>query len=586
VTDADVRRRLFTDFPFYAHAVLKVLDRGKLVPFELRPAQVKLWDVLADQMRRGVPLRAVILKARKLGVSTMAQGIILQRTTLRPNHSSITIAHNSDTAGAILRMAELMYANLPEIDDDEIQIKPEIANRRRLKELRFGTPDNFAQHSSAKRGFGGDQSSMIVDTAKEFEAGRGFTFQSIHGSEVAFYPDLKRKLTSLQNAVDHTDPDSLILLESTANGHNEFKDLCDRALAGEGDYPLVFLAWFDDPRYVRALTRREAALFVVGEHKHGEEEPDLAASYRLSPEQLNWRRWAIDSLCQGDVNVFHQEYPSFPAEAFLASGQTFFGSVLIQRAIRDATQAPEPETVTLKPGATSERKTRRGTIEVPTSVSVTAGGPWELWTPPTAEGQYVVACDPATGEDDDEQAFFGVMVIDHHSREQCAQLEIRTEPDLVAEQLMLICLHYGAHRRPWLAVERTGGFGLAIIDALYHEYGYRQMYTKRRGDRPTGNFTDRLGWDTTRVTKALLHDEAMALLREGTHGIKSVRLARQMETYVRRGSGRVGPQPGSTSDLLLAWMIAQTVASEKAPRVDHARRPRAQRRVRYAATGY
>ena len=94
------------------------------------------------------------------------------------------------------------------------------------------------------------------------------------------------------------------------------------------------------------------------------------------------------------------------------------------------------------------------------------------------------------------------------------------------------------------------------------------------------------GWDTTRVTKALLHDEAMALLREGTHGIKSVRLARQMETYVRRGSGRVGPQPGSTSDLLLAWMIAQTVASEKAPRVDRPRGPRPTRRVRYAATGY
>jgi hypothetical protein len=61
-----------------------------------------------------------------------------------------------------------------------------------------------------------------------------------------------------------------------------------------------------------------------------------------------------------------------------------------------------------------------------------------------------------------------------------------------------------------------------------------------------------------------------------------------METYVRRGSGRTGPQPGSRSDLLLAWMIAQTIASEKAPRVDRVRAPRVKtaRRVRYAVTGY
>ena len=563
-----------------------MLDRGKLVPFELRPAQEKLWTVLADQRDRGVPMRAVILKARKLGCSTMAQGLMVQRATLRPNHSAITIAHNSDTAGAILRMAELMYSNLPEIDDDELVIKPPIANRRRLKELRFGTPDNFNLTSSGRRGFGGDQSSLIVDTAKEFEAGRGFTFQSIHGSEVAFYPDLRRKLTSLFNAVDHTDPETLILLESTANGHNEFKELCDRALAGEGDYPLVFFAWFDDPRYRRALTRRQAQTFAIGEHAHGDEEHDLVTNYGLDVEQLNWRRWAIESLCQGDVNIFHQEYPSFPAEAFLASGQTFFGGVLIQRAIRDSSAADEPQRMTLTATAESERKTRRGTVMVPTTVKASDDGPWEIWTPPSEDGQYVIGVDPASGEDDDEQAFFGVVVLNHHTREQCAQLEIRTEPDLVAEQLMLACLYYSKHRRPWLAIERTGGFGLALIDALYHEYGYRQMYTKRRADRPTGNYTDRLGWDTTRVTKALLHEEAMALLREGTHGIKSVRLARQMETYVRRGSGRVGPQPGAASDLLLAWMIAQTVASEKAPRVDRAKRATRTKKVRYAVTGY
>jgi hypothetical protein len=118
--------------------VLKVLDRQQLVPFELRPAQARLWETLRDQRARGEPMRAVILKARKLGFSTFAQGLLLQRTTLNPLHRAIIVAHNQTTAGAIVEMAELMYRHLPDITDEELTLKPPIANRRRLKEIRGG----------------------------------------------------------------------------------------------------------------------------------------------------------------------------------------------------------------------------------------------------------------------------------------------------------------------------------------------------------------------------------------------------------------------------------------------------------------
>jgi hypothetical protein len=580
-----VRRRLREDYPFYARSVLKVPDKGRMTPFVFRPAQHDLWQLLKGQRDRGEPMRAIILKARKLGFTTFAQGLLMQRTTLRALHHSLLVAHRADTAAAILAVSEQMYAHLPEIEDPEIQIKPQIAARRRLKEIRFGTPDRF--HRGDNRRFGADHCSLTVDTAKEFEGARGLVLQSVHGSEVAFYPDLKRKLTALINAVDFTDPDTLILLESTANGYNEFKSLCDMAMSGEGDFPLFFAAWHADPRYSRKLTARQRERFTLGEHAYGEDEEELTAAYGLSVEQLNWRRWAIEHLCQSDLNIFHQEYPSFPEEAFLSTGQTVFGGVLISRALRDSASAPEPARVTLAADGMQSRKTRRGTVEVPTQVAASEGGPWEIWQPPSDKGQYVIACDPASGEADADQAAFAIAVIDHHTRAQCAQFEANLEPDLVATQLMLACLYYARYRRPWLAIERTGGYGLALIDALYHEYGWHQMYTRRRQDAPTGNYADRLGWDTTRSTKGLLHEEAMALLREGTHGIRSPRLARQMETYVRRGSGRTGPQPGARSDLLLAWMIAQTVASEKAPRVERkATRVKTHHRVRYKVAGY
>jgi hypothetical protein len=528
-------------------------------------------------------MRAIILKARKLGFSTFAQGLLLQRTTLNPLHRSIIVAHNQTTAGAIVEMAELMYRHLPDISDPELTLKPPIANRRRLKEIRFGEPDRFTKFN--ERAFGGGHSALLIDNAREFEAGRGQTFQSIHASEVGFWPELQRKLTSLLNAVDNTDPDTLVLLESTANGHNEFKKQWDLAVAGQNDFAPFFAAWWEDPRYRRPMTAREVDRFEIAD----EAEDELVRRYGVQPDQLQWRRWAIDNLCGSDENIFHQEYPSYPEEAFLATGQTVFGGVLIQKAVRSAAAESEPVLTRLTATTTTERKTRRGTINVPTAVKTSDGGPWEIWTPPQPEGQYVIACDPASGEDVEDGAAFAVQIIDHQSRRQVAQLEVNWEPDLVATELMLACLHWGAHRRPWLAIERTGGYGLALIDTLYHEYGYRQMYTRRRADAPTGSYADRLGWDTTRVTKGLLHEEAMQLLREGTHGIRSLRLARQMETYVRRGSGRTGPIPGARSDLLLAWMIAQTVASEKPPRVkrtgDKPHRV-ARHRVRYRVTGY
>jgi len=48
-----------------------------------------------------------------------------------------------------------------------------------------------------------------------------------------------------------------------------------------------------------------------------------------------------------------------------------------------------------------------------------------------------------------------------------------------------------------------------------------------------------------------------AELREGTHGIRSPRLAGQLVTYVKDDKGKHEPSPGSFSDLLMAYMQAK-----------------------------
>ncbi len=67
-----------------------------------------------------------------------------------------------------------------------------------------------------------------------------------------------------------------------------------------------------------------STLVMIGETR--EWLPELAerAKYSLTLEQLYWRRWAIDSKCEGSADLFRQEYPGCPEEAFLGSGRPRF----------------------------------------------------------------------------------------------------------------------------------------------------------------------------------------------------------------------------------------------------------------------
>jgi hypothetical protein len=74
-----------------------------------------------------------------------------------------------------------------------------------------------------------------------------------------------------------------------------------------------------------------------------------------------------------------------------------------------------------------------------------------------------------------------------------------------------------------------------------------------------GEQTTKLGWYTEKQSKQQMEATAQALLREGSHGIRSPRLAAQLMTYVKDDRGRHGPSSGAFSDLLMAWMQAQEI---------------------------
>ena len=71
-----------------------------------------------------------------------------------------------------------------------------------------------------------------------------------------------------------------------------------------------------------------------------EEEEALKAAFGLDNEQIMWRRWCIRNNCNNDIDLFHQEYPSTPEEAFIATGAGVFDNKAIIIRLRTMEETP------------------------------------------------------------------------------------------------------------------------------------------------------------------------------------------------------------------------------------------------------
>ena len=153
-----------------------------------------------------------------------------------------------------------------------------------------------------------------------------------HNSEAAFWPNAEEHMAGLGQAV----PDMAgteVILESTANGvGNLFHSMCMDAVKGIGDYRLIFVPWFWQDEY-QTITPPDFDLEP--------DERDYAALYKLTPEQMLWRRRKIQDDFRGDVALFDQEYPATVNLAF----RRVSGNPLIDPALVALARTPESQSV-------------------------------------------------------------------------------------------------------------------------------------------------------------------------------------------------------------------------------------------------
>ncbi|MEG2939763.1 MAG: hypothetical protein RR829_05995, partial [Oscillospiraceae bacterium] len=202
----------------YIERFLKIRSKdNRIIPLKLNAPQEKLFSEISRISQKGIPVRILILKARQMGFSTLTEAIIFHRTVTRENVNSLIIAHKEEATTNLFNMAKLFYDNLPAI------LRP-ARRASNAKELIF---ESTAKSVSEKCKAPGLRSKIKCMSAGGDGVGRSDTFSNVHISEYAFWGGDKRAtLSGLMQSVPHN-AGTLVIIESTANGYDDFKNMWD-----------------------------------------------------------------------------------------------------------------------------------------------------------------------------------------------------------------------------------------------------------------------------------------------------------------------------------------------------------------------
>src|SRR5262245_9676594 len=80
-------------------------DSADTIAFELNPPQKYLHETLLGLAARGEPMWAIVLKARRLGISTDCSFLNVCHCTAFPNAQAMSVAHRAKNVRSMFRDA-------------------------------------------------------------------------------------------------------------------------------------------------------------------------------------------------------------------------------------------------------------------------------------------------------------------------------------------------------------------------------------------------------------------------------------------------------------------------------------------------
>lgn len=245
--------------------------------------------------------RLIMPKARQEGVSMYFLARNAVRCMGRRNTRAVVISHDKESTEKLLARVKYFL--------DTLKGPKPLLKTNAKDEITFPKTN----------------STFYIGTAGSRAFGRGDTITDLHCSEVAYWPNTKRIMTGLLQAVPKQG--GCISIESTGNGAGDwYHSQCMRAAKGESSFRMIFLPWQNFPEYTFTLTPDEDAQAMTS-LRSDLNEPELIKAYNLTMGQILWRRSVIEDELDGDLYEWNKEYPSCLDDCFQVAGGGVFQNV-------------------------------------------------------------------------------------------------------------------------------------------------------------------------------------------------------------------------------------------------------------------
>jgi hypothetical protein len=503
----------------------------RIIPFIFTPSQRRVHAALKSQNDAGKPMRIIILKSRRQGISTYSDSLLTLHCIGRPGTAARIITHDFSSSKALFKVPKSILSEcLPD-------------SKSLMSSLNLPA---MTQHKIVFPHKGGD-SELVIATAGNVEGGRGMSLTDLHLSEMAMYPS-EGTFAALLPTVPRS-PDTIIIIESTAKGKSgigqPFYDFWNGSVAGETDFTPVFLSWLEDPHCVE-YDRNVDDSPIDEEEKLLMEEGVLCNGVliKASKAQIAWRRMQISSpACRGVVEIFDQEYPRTPDVAFTSTGLPLFTPIELLRARNGLSDPKFYGRIALD----STRKHVMWTDDRENKNSVV------LWEKPVPGAHYYFGIDAARGVEGLD--FSAVVGVNGETGEQVLRWEAYVEP----EALALFCYAAGIYyNKAMLCIELTGNLGYWVQTRLRNFFMYPNLYKWRgaRDDKVKYSKPATYGWETTYRSREALMTVYRESIANSMFIVRDSRVLQQMELASRKDAWERWEIVKGHDDVLFAAMLA------------------------------
>ena len=474
---------------------------GQRVPFRLNAPQCEMYKAICEQRLAGKPIRQDYLKARQLGASTFIDLLGFAWVIFTPGREAAIVADIAEHASNLFEKFNYVYDNLPE------ELKP-----RRVKS---NAKELVVQYAN------GQKSSVRIMVQGE-SAGRSGTYQYLHLSECAFWGNLNDTLISLLQTVSNENLDSMVFLETTANGVNEYKQRWDKDWAGNSPYVAKFFGWYVGGDYA-------VKDWQLRDYKKPDWLIELQTKHGLNERQC---QWYYDKFLEfgGDLDKLRQEFPSNPIEAFITTGNSVFNASLLQKRKLEILENVKYKTGQFTYRAEHSLDGKRIDLK---NVEFVEGrnGSVKIFKDVEPGHPYVVSNDPANGGED----YFATHVFDNYTGEQVAVYhKNKCDADDAAYQMYCLAKYYNG-----AMITGETNTTSYLLEVCY-KLGHRFIYQDQDVEDLSGRYANKFGYKTKQNNRTYMIDLFKIAFRDNPRCINDYETICEMENFqiVKHNSGK------------------------------------------------